>query len=115
MFTERVLNCCDCAGDFVFTIGEQEFFHNKGLTNEPKRCPNCRLVTRLRRSGRGLETLTSAICAECQSSFMLPFKPLGYKPTYCNTCFRAHRAELEASKQARAASIALNEAVGATV
>ncbi|HIN66929.1 MAG TPA: hypothetical protein EYM95_19995, partial [Candidatus Obscuribacterales bacterium] len=25
MFTERVLRCCDCAGDFVFTVGEQEF------------------------------------------------------------------------------------------
>lgn len=103
MFTERVLRCCDCAGDFVFTIGEQEFFHNKGLTNEPKRCSNCRVVTRLRRSGRSLETLTSAICAKCESSFMLPFKPLGYKPTYCNTCYRVYRAELETARQARSA------------
>lgn len=102
MFTERVLRCCDCAGDFVFTVGEQEFFYNKGLTNEPKRCANCRVVTRLRRSGRSLETLTAAVCAKCESEFMLPFKPLGYKPTYCNTCFRTHRAEVEATRQARA-------------
>lgn len=115
MFNERVLKCCDCSEEFVFTKGEQEFFHNKGLTNEPKRCSNCRVVTRLRRAGRDLETLTSAICAECQSSFMLPFKPLGYKPTYCNTCYRVRRAELEATRQARAAATALSAQVGVTV
>lgn len=98
MFTDRILQCCDCAGDFVFTIGEQDFFANKGLTNEPKRCANCRVVTRMRRAGRDLETLTNATCADCNVSFVLPFKPIGYKPTYCNTCYRIHRAELEATK-----------------
>ncbi|MCC7527774.1 MAG: zinc-ribbon domain containing protein [Candidatus Melainabacteria bacterium] len=114
MFTERVLRCCDCASDFVFTVGEQEFFNSKGLTNEPKRCANCRVVTRLRRSGRGLETLSSAVCAKCESSFMLPFKPLGYKPTYCNTCFRVHRAEMEAAQQSRPAVVAPIEQVPVT-
>ncbi len=111
MFTERVLRCCDCASDFAFTVGEQEFFHNKGLANEPKRCANCRVATRLRRSGRSLETMSSAVCAKCESSFILPFKPLGYKPTYCNTCFRVSRAELEAARQTHSAAIATVEKV----
>jgi hypothetical protein len=28
----------DCSGDFVFTVGEQEFYEEKGLENEPARC-----------------------------------------------------------------------------
>lgn len=42
MFSNKTLNCCDCRVDFEFTVGEQEFFNLKGLTNVPKRCANCR-------------------------------------------------------------------------
>ena len=98
MFTDKVLRCCDCTNDFVFTEGEQEFFHAKGLSNLPKRCSDCRVITRLRRAGRAVDTVSQAVCAKCESSFTLPFKPLGYKPTFCNTCFRLHRAEMEAAR-----------------
>jgi len=98
MFTDKVLRCCDCTNDFVFTTGEQEFFSAKGLSNLPKRCSNCRVITRLRRAGRAVDNVSQAICAKCESSFTLPFKPLGYKPTFCNICFREHRAEVEAAR-----------------
>lgn len=102
MFTDKVLKCCDCTNDFVFTVGEQEFFDAKGLSNLPKRCADCRVITRLRRAGRAVDNVSQAICARCESSFTLPFKPLGYKPTFCNTCFRLHRAEMEAARNQRA-------------
>lgn len=35
------LTCSDCDDDFIFTIGEQEFFEEKGF-DEPKRCKDCR-------------------------------------------------------------------------
>ena len=30
MFEDKVLVCQDCGQEFVFTTGEQEFYHEKG-------------------------------------------------------------------------------------
>ncbi len=34
--------CKDCGKEFIFTVGEQEFYKEKGFTNEPVRCKECR-------------------------------------------------------------------------
>ena len=39
---DKNLTCKDCNKEFVFTEGEQEFYAEKGLQNEPQRCPECR-------------------------------------------------------------------------
>lgn len=39
---DKTLVCKDCGKDFVFTVGEQEFYKEKGFENEPVRCPDCR-------------------------------------------------------------------------
>jgi RNase P subunit RPR2 len=51
---DRMLTCEDCKTQFVFDVGEQRFFKEKGFT-EPKRCPKCRKKVRfrIRRRGRG--------------------------------------------------------------
>ena len=41
-FTDRVLKCIDCGAEFVFTAGEQLFFHDKQFMNDPKRCKQCK-------------------------------------------------------------------------
>ena len=41
-FEDKTLVCQDCGNEFVFTAGEQEFYKEKGLDNEPKRCKECR-------------------------------------------------------------------------
>ena len=41
-FQDKVLKCVDCGADFIFTSGEQLFFHDKQFKNEPKRCKNCK-------------------------------------------------------------------------
>ena len=41
-FEDKTLICKDCGKEFVFTAGEQAFYKEKGLTNEPKRCKECR-------------------------------------------------------------------------
>ena len=40
-YQDKVLKCIDCGADFVFTAGEQLFFHDKQFKNEPKRCKPC--------------------------------------------------------------------------
>ena len=39
---DKTLVCKDCSKEFVFSEGEQEFYKEKGLQNEPQRCPECR-------------------------------------------------------------------------
>ena len=41
-FMDKALTCIDCGNDFVFTAGEQLFFHDKQFKNEPKRCKFCK-------------------------------------------------------------------------
>lgn len=39
---DKILVCRDCSEEFVFSIGEQEFYKEKGFDNEPVRCQSCR-------------------------------------------------------------------------
>jgi DNA-directed RNA polymerase subunit RPC12/RpoP len=39
---DKTITCKDCGKEFVFTVAEQEFYKEKGFTNEPVRCPDCR-------------------------------------------------------------------------
>ena len=44
------LTCKDCGSEFVFTTGEQEFYAEKGFTNQPVRCPECRKARKQQRN-----------------------------------------------------------------
>ncbi|MFA5696539.1 MAG: zinc-ribbon domain-containing protein [Bacilli bacterium] len=50
---DKTLTCKDCGKEFVFTKGEQEFYAEKGFTNEPTRCPECRRNRKQERSNSG--------------------------------------------------------------
>ena len=39
---DKTIVCKDCGKEFIFTVGEQEFFKEKGFENDPVRCPECR-------------------------------------------------------------------------
>lgn len=90
---EKTLKCCDCQNPFVFSVGEQKFFDLKGLLNQPKRCPNCRLFMRFVRSGKDIGALNEVECAECGNLTKVPFKPRGHRPVLCFTCLKGHEAE----------------------
>lgn len=49
---EKTLKCRDCGVDFVFTVGEQEFYKEKGFENDPVRCPDCRRAKKAQRNNR---------------------------------------------------------------
>ena len=48
MKEDKTLTCCECGQEFVFTASEQEFYAEKGFTNEPRRCPTCRQARKQR-------------------------------------------------------------------
>lgn len=93
MFVDKTLTCRDCGSEFVFTVSEQEFFAEKGFTNEPGRCPDCRAARKQRNGGgfrqgtRPRRELHVTTCAACGTVAQVPFKPSGDRPVYCRDCF----------------------------
>jgi len=102
-FQDRTLKCIDCGSDFVFTAGEQLFFHDKQFRNEPKRCKACktRRVSVLgaapqRPAFQGHaaghnKVETHAICSQCGKETTVPFRPTQGRPVFCRDCFRDKR------------------------
>jgi CxxC-x17-CxxC domain-containing protein len=52
-FQDKALTCVECGNEFAFTANEQAFYADRGFTNEPKRCPNCRQSRKASRGGSG--------------------------------------------------------------
>ena len=48
---DKTLVCIDCEKEFTFTVGEQEFYKEKGFENEPKDCKECRMAKKQQRRG----------------------------------------------------------------
>ena len=114
-FTDRALNCRECGTSFLFTAGEQEFFAQKGFTNEPSRCPECRAARRASGGGgmgggsmmrsydsdsgtmggdyrRGPREMHETTCGSCGGPARVPFVPRGDRPVYCSNCFERERS-----------------------
>ncbi len=93
MFEDKTLICADCGGEFVFTAGEQEFYHEKGFQNEPKRCKDCRLKRRSGGNERKPRQMYEVTCARCGVKTEIPFQPVEDRPVYCLECFRKIKDE----------------------
>ena len=89
-FVDKQLTCADCGAEFVFTAGEQLFFHTKQFQNTPRRCKQCK--ARRNRSSRKpdcrVRPETRTTCAECGSETTVPFKPTQGRPVLCRACFQ---------------------------
>jgi CxxC-x17-CxxC domain-containing protein len=112
-YQDKFLKCIDCGTDFVFTAGEQQFFHDKKFTNEPKRCKNCKdkRVAVLGAASRGTaghgsashgssrgysnaRTETRTNCSRCGKETTVPFRPTQGRPVLCRECFQQGRQQV---------------------
>ena len=114
MYQDETLTCTDCSAPFSFTSGEQEFYAQKGFTNKPNRCPDCRAARKGQRStgnsysassgsygssssygssnsygSRPKREMFSTTCSSCGKEAQVPFQPRGDRPVYCRDCFAA--------------------------
>ena len=98
-FTDRSIHCVDCGEDFIWTAGEQVFFHDKGLKNEPKRCKPCKqaknerlaAIAAAQAAGVRQRIEVSVNCAQCGQQTTVPFYPSQGRPVFCRSCFLAGR------------------------
>jgi CxxC-x17-CxxC domain-containing protein len=99
-FIDRVLKCSDCGAEFVFTAGEQLFFHDKQFKNDPKHCKQCKAK---RASGGRVRAETRTTCSECAMETTVPFKPTQGRPVLCRACFQK-QVKIPLSVPAKAAA-----------
>lgn len=115
-YADKTLTCRDCGAQFTFTAGEQEFYDQKGFTNAPTRCPDCRAARKASGgrggsggyssrdsyssgggssygggSSRGQREMYTTTCSQCGREAQVPFVPRGDKPVYCSDCFQSQR------------------------
>lgn len=96
MFQDKTLTCKDCGTEFTFSASEQEFYADKGFTNEPGRCPSCRAARKAQNNrggnrggyARQERQMFTTTCSACGVETQVPFQPRGDKPVYCRECFR---------------------------
>ena len=94
---DKTLRCRDCGQEYLWTAGEQQFYAEKGLVNQPVRCPACR--ANRRQGGPATDGLPPrarvaypVTCAACGAETTVPFVPRGDRPVYCSGCFDKQRA-----------------------
>ncbi len=101
---DKVIKCSDCGADFVHSAADQAYYRERGFTNEPKRCPDCRRARKASGGGGGgggfrgggggggygggPRQMHPATCAGCGKQTEVPFKPSGDRPVYCRDCFQ---------------------------
>ena len=113
--SDQILHCRDCNQEFVFTVGEQEFYASHRLTNTPSRCPSCRAARKGQSSGgygggrnsggsfreREARQMYTAICSSCGNEAQVPFQPRGDKPVYCSDCYQAQGSGRSSDRRSR--------------
>jgi len=98
-FRDRAIFCVDCGQEFIWTAGEQLFFHDKGLRNEPKRCKPCKhaknerlaAIAAAQATGVRQRIEVTVQCASCGQQTTVPFYPSQGRPVYCRACYVVHR------------------------
>jgi CxxC-x17-CxxC domain-containing protein len=98
LYTDQSLSCTDCGRSFTFTASEQEFFANKGFTNKPGRCGDCRAARKAANGGQrssygggSTREMFKATCTQCGGVAEVPFQPRTGRPIYCRDCFATHQ------------------------
>ena len=87
---DKAIICKDCGQEFNFSASEQDFFKERGFTNEPQRCKACRDL-RKSSGGRGERKMYDAVCATCGCDCKVPFQPRDDRPVHCSDCFSSQR------------------------
>lgn len=95
-FEDKTIVCKDCSKEFIFSVGEQKFFAEKGLKNLPARCPDCRKARRAQEEEDVRKFEIS--CAQCGKKGRAPFEVEPNQIYYCDHCFEIIKRKADKEK-----------------
>ena len=120
---DQTLYCRDCNSEFVFTVGEQEFYASRGFPEDARRrrlpaiapvdCPACRAARKGQGGGYGSgrssggyrdrepRQMYTVTCSSCGQEAQVPFQPRGDKPVYCSNCYQAQGSGRSSDRRSR--------------
>lgn len=92
---DRKISCIDCGEKFLWTMGEQIFFRDKGLRNPPKRCRECKSakneriasIAAAQAAGVKQRIEVAVYCHRCNDHTTVPFYPSQGRPVFCRSCY----------------------------
>lgn len=87
MYQDQTLTCKDCGKPFVFTARDQEFYAQKGFTNAPTRCRDCRNLKKKAVEQTANRTLFKIACKKCGKSGEMATEPRKPDDVFCSECF----------------------------
>lgn len=111
-YEDKTIVCIDCGAEFVHSAQDQTRYAERGFSNEPKRCRDCREKRKAEGGGgggggggrghgpgggggggseHGPKESFEVTCAACGAATTVPFKPTSGRPVYCRDCFRSRR------------------------
>ena len=90
-YQDETLVCRDCNKEFVFSASEQAFYAEKGFTNKPARCRDCRNARKRANGTMEERPMFPAVCSACGTEFQLKFQPREGRDVFCPSCFQTHR------------------------
>jgi CxxC-x17-CxxC domain-containing protein len=94
-FADTHILCIDCGAEFIWSVGEQVFYRDKGLQNPPKRCRECKqakndrimLIAAAQAAGVKQKIEVAVYCSKCSGYTTVPFYPSQGRPVYCRSCY----------------------------
>ncbi len=91
-FQDRILKCSDCGAEFVFTAGEQHFFHDKNFQERTQALQGLQSETAgrtigLRQNGNHYRLLAM----RPRDHRAVP--PTQGRPVFCRECFQSRKTQ----------------------
>ena len=86
MYNDKTLVCKDCGQEFTFTAREQEFYAEKGFTNEPQRCKTCRDARKTAAKEEAAPVKKEEPKQEASASAPAAEKPARFRSSRMGTC-----------------------------
>ncbi len=94
---DKTIVCVECGVDFIFSVGEQQFFLSKGYANGKSRCADCTAAKKARfgeKAGKGSAALERAAKAVCKVCGQIGHMARDCKEAKCYNCGQTgHRSK----------------------
>lgn len=87
VYQDQTLICKDCGKNFIFTARDQDFFAQKGFTNAPTRCRDCRQKKKVTTDANANRVIYKITCKKCGKVGEMAVEPRKPNDVLCADCF----------------------------